>query len=146
MCLHNVTFFINRLREEIHFYGRSSAPGFDTAGYPIRRPLRRYLGPQIPRVLWMTAFLFAGIALKLINPQVLRIFLDTAQAGQVGQSLTAAAGLFILFAIGQQAMSLATHYTAKTVGWNATNQVHTAWCATCCAWTCTFTRPTRPAS
>ncbi len=85
--------------------------------------LRRYLGPQTRRVLLMAAFLFTGIALKLINPQVLRTFLDTAQSGNSGPALTAAAGLFILFAILQQAMSLATHYTARAVGWSATNQL-----------------------
>ena len=69
----------------------------------------------------MAAFLLVGIAVKLANPQVLRYFLDTAQAGGGGPSLLAAALLFIGFAILQQAMSLATHYTAKAVGWTATN-------------------------
>ena len=79
----------------------------------------------------MAAFLLTGIAVKLVNPQVLRYFLDTAQAGGTteaavssrAQLLLGAAGLFILFAILQQAMSLATHYTAKAVGWTATNRL-----------------------
>jgi len=88
-----------------------------------RALLMRYLAPQLPRVLLMTIFLFSGIAVKLINPQVLRTFLDTAQGGNSGPALTAAAGLFIAFALLQQAMSLATHYTVKSVGWTATNQL-----------------------
>ncbi len=79
----------------------------------------------------MATFLLTGIAVKLVNPQVLRYFLDTAQAGgpsaaagsSLAQLLLGAAGLFILFAILQQAMSLATNYTAKAVGWAATNRL-----------------------
>ncbi len=59
---------------------------------------------------------------KLINPQVLRYFLDTAQAGGAPRSLYTAAGLFLTFAILQQGMSLAAHYTAALVGWASTNQ------------------------
>jgi ATP-binding cassette subfamily B protein len=83
--------------------------------------LVRYLRPQAPRVMLMAAFLLVGIAVKLANPQVLRYFLDTAQADGGGPSLLTAALLFIAFSILQQAMSLATHYTAKAVGWTATN-------------------------
>src|SRR5689334_4806471 len=79
--------------------------------------LSRYLKPQTRRVILMAAVLLAGIAIKLINPQVLRYFLDTAQAGGTLRSLNAAAGLFLAFAILQQVMSLATRYTAALVGW-----------------------------
>ena len=95
-----------------------------------RALLTRYLKPQIPQVALMAAFLLAGIAFKLVNPQVIRYFLDTAQAGGAtdlassrSQLLLGAAGLFIFFAILQQALSLATHYTAKIVGWTATNRL-----------------------
>jgi ABC-type multidrug transport system fused ATPase/permease subunit len=87
------------------------------------RLLARYLRPQIPQVVLMAIFLLLGIAVKLVNPQVLRYFLDTAQAGGGSSALTAAAALFIAFAILQQGMSLATNYTAKAVGWTATNQL-----------------------
>ncbi len=43
--------------------------------------LSRYLKPQLGWVILMAVVLLAGIAIKLINPQVLRYFLDTAQAG-----------------------------------------------------------------
>jgi ATP-binding cassette, subfamily B, bacterial len=88
-----------------------------------RELLSRYLKPQIKWVILMAAVLLIGIAIKLINPQILRYFLDTAQAGGAARSLTTAAGLFLTFAILQEGMSLATHYTAALVGWSSTNRL-----------------------
>ena len=88
-----------------------------------RELLSRYLKPQIKWVILMAAVLLIGIAIKLVNPQILRYFLDTAQAGGAARSLTMAAGLFLLFAILQEGMSLATHYTAALVGWSSTNRL-----------------------
>jgi ATP-binding cassette, subfamily B, bacterial len=88
-----------------------------------RELLSRYLKPQMAWVIFMAVVLLAGIALKLVNPQVLRYFLDTAQAGGAPRSLYVAAGLFLTFAILQQVMSLVTQYTAAQVGWSSTNQL-----------------------
>ena len=85
--------------------------------------LSRYLKPQTGRVILMAAILLAGIAIQLINPQVLRYFLDTAQPGGELRSLSIAAGLFLAFAILQQVMSLVTQYTAAVVGWSSTNRL-----------------------
>jgi ABC-type multidrug transport system fused ATPase/permease subunit len=85
--------------------------------------LSRYLKPQIKWVILMAVALLAGIAIKLINPQVLRYFLDTAQAGGASRRLTMAAGLFLAFAILQQVMNLATQYIAALVGWSSTNNL-----------------------
>jgi len=85
--------------------------------------LSRYLKPQFPRVLMMAILLLAGTALQLINPQVIRYFLDTAMAGGAARSLLTAALVFITFAILQQAMSLAARYASLNVGWSATNQM-----------------------
>ncbi|HEY3475732.1 MAG TPA: ABC transporter ATP-binding protein, partial [Anaerolineales bacterium] len=88
-----------------------------------RELLSRYLKPQMGWVIFMAVVLLAEIALKLINPQVLRYFLDTAQAGGAPRSLYLSAGVFLTFAILQQVMSLVTHYTAAQVGWSSTNQL-----------------------
>jgi len=74
-------------------------------------------------VILMAVILLIGIAIKLINPQVLRYFLDTAQAGGAPNRLTRAAGVFLTFAIFQEAMRLATQYTAAQVGWSSTNHL-----------------------
>src|SRR6266498_5291358 len=81
-----------------------------------RELLSRYLKPQIGWVILMAVLLLIGIAIKLINPQVLRYFLDTAQVGGAPRSLSRVAGLFLTLAILQQVMELATHYTAAQVG------------------------------
>jgi ATP-binding cassette, subfamily B, bacterial len=85
--------------------------------------LSRHLKPQIKWVILMAVALLAGIAIKLINPQVLRYFLDTAQAGGASRRLIMAAGLFLAFAILQQVMNLATQYIAALVGWSSTNNL-----------------------
>jgi ABC-type multidrug transport system fused ATPase/permease subunit len=88
-----------------------------------RELLSRYLKPQMRWVISMAAVLLVGIAIKLINPQVLRYFLDSAQAGGAARHLNTAAGLFLTCAILQQAMELGTQYTAARVGWSSTNRL-----------------------
>src|SRR5689334_9982035 len=88
-----------------------------------RELLSRYLKPQTRSVILMATLLLAGIAIKLINPQVLRYFLDAAQAAGASHNLKLAAGLFLVFAILQQVMELATRYTAALVGWSSTNHL-----------------------
>ena len=85
--------------------------------------LARYLKPQARRAAWMAALLLAGLALQLANPQIIRYFLDTAQAGGEMRFLLAAGGLFIAFALLQQALKLAAGYASKDVGWAATNRL-----------------------
>lgn len=88
-----------------------------------RRLLRLYLAPQKGRIFFLTVFLLGGIAAQLINPQVIRYFLDTAQAGEVGRPLINAALVFLGFALLQQGFGLAAAYTGKMVGWTATNHL-----------------------
>ncbi len=102
----------------------------DSTQTPVRLLLRqyrdllsRYLKPQMGQVILMAVVLLVGIAINLINPQVLRYFLDTAQAGGAPSSLYTAAVLFLAFAILQQVMSLAAQYTAALVGWGSTNRL-----------------------
>ncbi|RPI22827.1 MAG: ABC transporter ATP-binding protein, partial [Chloroflexota bacterium] len=92
-----------------------------------RELLGRYLLPRWPQVIGMTLMLLAGIALQLASPQVIRFFLDTAQAGGGGltdesrQALWSAAAVFILFSLGQHGMVLAAGYASQVVSWSATN-------------------------
>lgn len=85
--------------------------------------LARYLRDQRGRVLLMTVLLLGGIGLQLVNPQVIRYFLDSAQAGGDRRALLAAAALFIAFALLQQALAVMANYTSQDVGWTATNQL-----------------------
>jgi ATP-binding cassette subfamily B protein len=95
-----------------------------------RSLLARYLRPLLPQVIGMAALLLLGTLLQLVNPQVIRYFLDTAQAGGSAlarpgsdRNLLAAAGLYIAFAILQQGLGLAAGYSSQKVGWQATNRL-----------------------
>jgi ATP-binding cassette subfamily B protein len=80
-----------------------------------------YLRSQGSRVLLLTGLLFGGIGLQLINPQVIRYFIDTAQARGSQSALAGAALLFLIIALVGRAITLATDYVAENIGWTATN-------------------------
>lgn len=80
-----------------------------------------YLKPQKGRVVKFAIALLASIGLQLLNPQILRNFIDTAVAGGSVQSLFIAAFLFIGVALAKQFMSIAATYYGENVAWTATN-------------------------
>ncbi|NJM17641.1 MAG: ABC transporter ATP-binding protein [Richelia sp. SM1_7_0] len=83
--------------------------------------LINYLKPQKWRVVKFAFTLLASIGLQIINPQILRYFIDTAVAGNSGQNLFFAALLFIGVAIMTQIISIAATYYGENVAWTATN-------------------------
>jgi len=107
---------------ELDLQGRPAIPPLSPF-QQYRGLLNRYLRPRLAQVLGMAVLLLVGIALQLVNPQVIRYFLDTAQSGGAPRSLMYAAGLFIAFAILQQALALAANLTSQNVGWSATNHL-----------------------
>lgn len=87
------------------------------------RFLRRYLSG---RALWLTGLgliLFSGIALQILNPQVMRVFIDRALAGGELRALQGLGLLFIGIAVGQQLLGVLATYLTELLGWSATNQV-----------------------
>jgi ABC-type multidrug transport system fused ATPase/permease subunit len=82
-----------------------------------------YLRPQRVRVALLAALLFGGIALQLVNPQIIRFFIDTTQAGGPQTVLLAAAALFLGVALVQRIITIATTYVGQNVGWQATNSL-----------------------
>ena len=67
--------------------------------------------------------LLANIGLQLVNPQILRYFIDEARAGSPLGRLIAAAGLFTTIALFQQVVNVFAIYTSGKVGWTATNHL-----------------------
>ncbi|HEU5015436.1 MAG TPA: ABC transporter ATP-binding protein [Roseiflexaceae bacterium] len=86
-----------------------------------RALLGAYLRPQRGRVFMLAALLLSGIALQLLNPQVIRYFIDTTQQGGPQSSLTAAAVAFLVVALLQRAVELGAVYVGANIGWAATN-------------------------
>jgi ATP-binding cassette subfamily B protein len=83
--------------------------------------LVRYVGPQWPAALLLTLLLLGSIGLQLVNPQLLRHFLDTAQSGGSSDVLFRTALLFIAVALVQQVVSVIAAYVSENVAWTATN-------------------------
>ena len=85
--------------------------------------LAQYLKPQRFRVMLLALFMFGGIGLNLLNPQVLRYFIDAAKAGGALRDLTIAAALFLTIGIFSQLVNLVASYLGQDVGWRATNRM-----------------------
>jgi ATP-binding cassette subfamily B protein len=81
----------------------------------------KYLGPQLPSVLLLALLIFGHIGLQLVNPQLVRAFLDKAGTGGALEELTATALLFLGVAVADQVISLLTAYLGQSVAWTATN-------------------------
>jgi ATP-binding cassette subfamily B protein len=82
-----------------------------------------YLKPQWKSMLLLTLLLLASLAMQLINPQIIRYFLDTAQSEQSGRPLIIAAALFIGVSLVLQAVTVIAAYIGENVGWIATNRL-----------------------
>ena len=103
----------------------------------MKIPLRQYwnllvdyLKPQRKRTVILGILLFTGIALQLINPQILRYFIDTATGAYKSSTLpdeelhlTYAALIFISVALCQQVITVLATYVSENVAWTATNQL-----------------------
>lgn len=83
--------------------------------------LVNYLKPQWAMSLLLAVLLFSGIGLQLINPQIMRQFIDTAKGGQPLDTLWRLALLFMGIALAQQIISVSATYISENVGWTATN-------------------------
>ncbi|HEY3290975.1 MAG TPA: ABC transporter ATP-binding protein [Anaerolineae bacterium] len=91
---------------------------------PLRRYwdlLSTYIQSQRGRFIFLTILLLTSILLQILNPQIMRYFIDTAISGAPGQSLALAALAFIGLAICQQAIGVSATYLGENVAWNATN-------------------------
>ena len=104
----------------------------------MRLPVRRYLSllavylkPQWFRTTLMALLLLLDVGLQLLNPQILRYFIDTALGGGASISLIYAAVFFIVVALLSQVVSVAAIYLSENVAWTATNQLRTDLVAHC---------------
>ena len=67
--------------------------------------------------------MFTGIGLNLLNPQIVRYFIDTAQADGAVQNLVWAGIAFLAIGIIRQGVQIVSSYLGQDVGWRATNQM-----------------------
>ena len=83
--------------------------------------LSQHIRPQKGRFILLTALLFSSIGLRIVSPQIMRDFIDSALAGEALQTLARTALLFIGIAIFQQVMSVSMTFVGENVAWTATN-------------------------
>ncbi len=83
--------------------------------------LVEYLKPQLRRIVWLAITLLGSIGLQILNPQILRYFIDTAVGGGSQQGLFTAALVFTSVALVTQALGVAATYFGENVAWTATN-------------------------
>ena len=91
---------------------------------PLRQYINllvRYLASERLAALGLALLLLASIALQLVNPQILRAFLDTAQAQGSPTTLVHLALAFLVVAIVQQAAVVGATYLGENVAFSATN-------------------------
>ena len=83
--------------------------------------LAKYLRAQRAKVVLLAALLLTGIGLQIVNPLIVRYFIDAVSAGTTSRSLVIAAGLFIGVAVASQALAVVARYVGELVAWAATN-------------------------
>jgi ATP-binding cassette subfamily B protein len=83
--------------------------------------LARHVRPQRLRFSLLTALLLGGIGLQILNPQLLRYFIDAATSGQAVETLALASLAFIAIALLQQIVAVGATYVGENVAWTATN-------------------------
>src|SRR5260370_2512267 len=96
--------------------------------------LKTYLKPQWRSTLLLGICLVTGIGLQLLNPQILRYFIDAAgRAPKEGASMSLViAGLFsIAVALLNRGVPIATTYFSEYVAWTATNALRSDLVALC---------------
>ena len=85
--------------------------------------LVKYLRQQRGRFVLLAVLMLTSIGLQVVNPQIMRYFIDAAKQGATGRALLYAAVLFIGIAIIQQVLSVWATYTGEYVAWVATNEL-----------------------
>lgn len=83
--------------------------------------LAKYLRSQNRKVALLTVLIFSSIGIRLIDPQIIRYFIDTATSGGETGALTVAAIIFLVATVVRQAVAVGATYVGEDVGWASTN-------------------------
>jgi ATP-binding cassette subfamily B protein len=71
--------------------------------------------------LLLSLLITVHLGLQLVNPQIVRSFIDTAMEGGTTGRLTGTALLFLGVAVASQVLSLGVSYLSQNLAWKATN-------------------------
>ncbi len=114
-------------------------------------PLKRYwdllvahLRFQRERFALLVVLLLGSIGLQILNPQLMRYFIDEALQGENGSNLTLIAAGFIALALVQQIVAVSATYVGENVAWRATNALRAELAAHCLRLDMSFHNDTSP--
>jgi ABC-type multidrug transport system fused ATPase/permease subunit len=83
--------------------------------------LAKYIKHQKGRFTLLAVLLLSAIGLQVVNPQIMRYFIDATQTSTEMRVLIIAALAFISIAIIQQIVGVSATYIGENVAWTATN-------------------------
>ncbi|MDH3942623.1 MAG: ABC transporter ATP-binding protein/permease [Anaerolineae bacterium] len=106
--------------------------------------LATHIRPQARRFSMLTVLLLSSIGLQVINPQIMRYFIDTATSGGSGEALSLAAFAFIGIALVQQVVGVSAAYVGENVAWTATNALRAELARHCLQLDMTFHNDSSP--
>ncbi len=87
------------------------------------RLLARYLAGRKALLWGLGLSIFAANGLRLVNPLIMRAFIDDIRAGAAPVTLYRHAALFIAVAVGVQLLAVASTWLGQNLGWKATNDL-----------------------
>lgn len=85
--------------------------------------LVQYLRPVKGRMMILLIMLLTSTGLQLLNPQIIKQFIDTAAEGGGLAGLIQLAGLFLVLAVISQLLTVAVSYLGNDISWLATNRL-----------------------
>ncbi len=106
--------------------------------------LAPYIKIQKARFIWLTVLLLTSIGLQVINPQIMRYFIDIATTSDVSGNLRIAAIFFIVIALIQQVVGVGATYLGENVAWTATNALRSDLARHCLTLDMSFHNNTSP--
>ncbi len=83
--------------------------------------LYKYLKSCKLQLFFLFLIMGGSIIIQLLNPQIIRYFIDGIEKKRPMETLFFAAGLFIISAMIQQVLAVASTYFSQNIGWKATN-------------------------
>jgi ATP-binding cassette subfamily B protein len=103
-----------------------------------------YIRPQRRSVILLSVLILGNIGLQLINPQIIRYYLDTAEASNQLDKLMGAAAIFVGVAIANQLIQIIATYVGENLAWIATNALRADLALHCLKLDMTFHKKYKP--
>jgi ATP-binding cassette subfamily B protein len=95
----------------------------DTAGTSRWSLLAAYLPGQRRRMITLAVVLIGATGLQVINPQIVRYYIDTATASGLIEVLVLAAAAYLTVAVVLQVFKVAAASLGENAAWSMTNQL-----------------------